>query len=59
MTRRHALPVEPVTQVEADRERVVADPLVEPAIDAAEPPLARTHVRRVEVVDLERGDIGG
>jgi hypothetical protein len=49
--------VEPVPQVEPDRERVVADPLVEPAVDAAERPLVGLHRHRVQVVDVKGGDV--
>ena len=46
----HPLAVEPVPQVEADRERVVADPPVEPAVDATADALRRGDGDREEVV---------
>ena len=49
----HPLAVEPVAQVEADRERVVADLAVEPAIDAAADALRRGDRDGGEVVLTE------
>ena len=59
MARVHALAVEAVAQVEPDRERVVADPLVEPAVDAATDALGRGDGDRVEVVLAEHADAVG
>ena len=47
---RHSLAVEPVPQVEADREGVVADPPVEPPIHATADALRRSDGDREEVV---------
>jgi hypothetical protein len=58
MPRVHPLAVEAVAQVEPDRERVVADPLVEPAVDPATDALERSDVDRVEVVLEEHADAG-
>ncbi len=43
MPGQHPLAVEAVPQVEPDRERVVADPLVEPPVGAARDPLGERH----------------
>ena len=49
----HALAVEAVAQVQPDRERVVADPLVEPTVDAATGALGWGDGDRIEVVLAE------
>ena len=59
MAGKHPLDVEAMAQVEADREREVADPLVEPSVEAAHDTLGKRDGVRGKLVGVERGHAGG